>query len=202
MMKIKNIIFDFGEVLIGWNPRNLYRKHFETEEEMEYFLNEVCTAEWNQTLDAGLSFDEGIQQLLPLYPEYEKQIKAYKSEWEQMVTGEIIDNVSLITKLKSKYRLFGLTNWSSETFKIVRPLYSFFNDLEGIVVSGEEKIVKPDPKIYQLLFNRYNINANESLFIDDNKNNIDSANKLGLKTIHITKNTCLKSEMISLGVDL
>ena len=117
-----------------------------------------------------------------------------------MLGGTIDENVKLIKPLKKRYKLFGLTNWSAETLPIAIDRYSFFKDLDGIVVSGDEKIVKPDPKIYEVLLSRYNLDAESSLFIDDNADNIETANKMGFKTVHFTDKVNLehlfKSEKI------
>ena len=184
-MEIKNIIFDFGGVLIDWNPRYLYRNLFHDELEMEFFLEKICSPEWNFKLDAGRSFNEATKELANKFPQYDNEIRIYYSDWIKMIGGAIEENVALIGDLKDKYRLFGLTNWSAETFPKVFNHYPFFKELEGIVVSGTEKLVKPDARIYKLLLTRYGLIANESLFIDDNQENINAANKLGFKTIHL-----------------
>ncbi|PKQ61379.1 HAD family hydrolase [Labilibaculum manganireducens] len=199
-MKIKNIIFDFGGVLIDWNPRYLYRNVFQDEAEMEYFLKDVCSTEWNIRQDAGRPLNEATEELVKEIPQYEKEIRNYYSDWVKMVGGAIEENAALIKDLKDKYRLFGLTNWSAETFPIVFDQYPFFKELEGIVVSGTEKIIKPDARIYQLLLTRYGLTANESLFIDDNQENINAANRLGFKTIPLLKEVNLKDELERLGL--
>lgn len=199
-MKIKNIIFDFGGVLIDWNPRYLYQNIFHDEKEMEFFLREICSPEWNLQQDAGRSCKKATEELILKFPKYKNEIEQYYNRWTEMIGGEIIENVSLIGYLKDKYRLFGLTNWSLETFSIVYDKYPFFKELEGIVVSGKEKIVKPDLKIYNLLLTKYGLSANESLFIDDNKENIIAANKIGLRTIHLKTGTILKNEFQKLGI--
>ena len=199
-MKIKNIIFDFGGVLIDWNPRYLYRNVFQDEAEMEYFLKDVCSTEWNIKQDAGRSLNEATEELVKEIPQYEKEIRNYYSDWVKMVGGAIEENATLIKDLKDKYRLFGLTNWSAETFPIVFDQYPFFKELEGIVVSGTEKIIKPDARIYQLLLTRYGLTANESLFIDDNQENINAANRLGFNTIPLLKGVNLKDELERLGL--
>lgn len=199
-MEIKNIIFDFGGVLMDWNPRYFYRTIFSDENEMEFFLENICNHEWNLKQDAGRSFSDATKELVNKFPEYENEIRNYYSNWTEMIGGAIEENVVLIADLKPKYRLFGLTNWSAEAFPIVFNQYPFFKEFEGIVVSGTEKIVKPDAEIYKLLLNRYDLNANESLFIDDNEANIIAADKLGFQTIHLTEKVNLKNEFKKLGV--
>jgi 2-haloacid dehalogenase len=199
-MTIKNIIFDFGGVLIDWNPRYFYKDVFNDTKEMEYFLSDVWGPQWNMKHDAGLSFSEITHELKELHPEYENEIEMYQHNWEVMIRGEIPENTKLLNPLKSKYRLFGLTNWSVEAFPIVYHKYEFFKVFEGIVVSGEEKVVKPGKEIYQLLLNRYDLLENESLFIDDSLKNIETAKELGFSTIHINGIQSLKEQLISMGL--
>ena len=199
-MKIQNIIFDFGGVLIDWNPIYLYGNVFETEEEMKHFLENVCRYEWNVLQDAGRPLSEATTLLQKEHPEFSEQIAYYYGRWEEMLGGTIDENVKLIKPLKKRYKLYGLTNWSAETLPIAMERYSFFKDLDGIVVSGDEKIVKPNPKIYEILLDRYNLEAESSLFIDDNADNIETAKKIGFKTVHFTDGVnleqLLKSEKV------
>jgi len=199
-MNIKNIIFDFGGVLMDWDPRHMYRKVFETEEEMEYFLQTICTFEWNAQFDKGLDFQEGVDERIEKFPNYKKEIQMYKDRWIEMVSGDIPQNSQLIYELKGNYRLFGLTNWAADTFELVYQQYSFFKELEGIVVSGEEKVIKPDPAIFHILLDRYQIRSSESLFIDDNIDNIQVAKELGFETIWIQKSTNLREEFKKLKI--
>ena len=200
VMEIKNIVFDFGAVLIDWNPRYLYRFLFDNEDEMELFLQQVCNASWNMELDAGKLFDEAIRERIEKFPQYKKQILKYQSHWLEMIGGEIKQNTKLIGILNQNYQLYGLTNWSAETFPLVYNEYSFFKKLEGIVVSGEEQIVKPDERIFKLLLERYKLNAEETLFIDDNKDNVETANGLGFKSIHLDHGVNLSAELQKLGI--
>jgi 2-haloacid dehalogenase len=199
-MQIQNIIFDFGGVLIDWNPIYLYSNVFETEEEMNYFLENICRYDWDVLQDAGRPVLEATLLLQKKHPEFSKQISYYYGRWEEMLGGTIDENVKLIKPLKKRYKLYGLTNWSAETLPIAMEKYSFFKDLDGIVVSGDEKIVKPDPKIYEILLSRYNLDAESSLFIDDNADNIETAKKMGFKTVHFKDNVnleqLLKSEKV------
>jgi len=185
---INTIIFDFGKVLINWEPRNLYRKIFSDEKEMEYFLSDVCTMDWNEQQDAGRSWQNGIDLLVPQFPKYEKEINAYFDRWEEMLGGEISGTVEILKKLKDsgKYRLYGLTNWSAETFPIAVKQFEFLNWFDGILVSGDEGIKKPDPAIYELLLDRYNIDRDTAVFIDDSMRNVKAAKKIGIESIHFT----------------
>jgi len=199
-MAIKNIIFDFGGVLIDWNPRYFYKDVFTDIKEMEYFLSEVWSPQWNMKHDAGYSFSEITHELQELHPKYRNEIEMYQQNWQKMIKGEISENTELLNTLKSKYRLFGLTNWSAEAFPVIYPKYEFFKVFEGIIVSGEEKVVKPGKEIYQLMLNRYGLLAAESLFIDDNLKNIETANELGFSTIHINGTQSLEQILLDMGL--
>ncbi len=178
---VKNVVFDFGGVLIDWNQRYLYRKVFASEEEMEWFLANVCTSEWNARQDAGRPFAEGIAEAKAQYPQYSEQIEMFWSRWIEMVGGEIQENTDWLRRLKAEgYGIYGLTNWSAETLPQVMESYDFFSLFDGIVVSGEEHLLKPDPRIYRVLLNRYHLNPAECLFIDDNPQNVTAAKHIGM----------------------
>jgi len=200
MNNINTIIFDFGGVLIDWNPRYMYRDEFEESSEMEYFLNEVCTEDWNLQQDKGRSLSEGTRILQKKFPDHVVKIQLYYDRWEKMIKGHIHQNVTLLQKLKERYKLYGLTNWSAETFPIVFKRYSFFKLFDGIVISGEEKLIKPDKKIFELILERYHLEAKNSLFIDDNINNIQTAKEIGFVTIHVQEKTDLKTELHALDL--
>lgn len=184
MKEIKNIVFDFGGVLLDWNPRYFYRTFFWDENEMEHFLANICTDEWNAEQDRGRSFSEGVKLLQSQHPEYRNAIQLYSDKWEDMLKSELPDGVKLLRELKDcDYRIWGLTNWSAETIQIAYRKHDFFQLFDGIVVSGEEKLIKPDRRIYEVLLDRYKLNAEESVFIDDNHANIKTARELGFKAI-------------------
>ena len=184
MDSIRNIVFDFGGVLIDWNPRYLYRTYFNDDREMEYFLSNVCTGEWNAEHDRGRTFDEGVRLLEERFPQYSEAIRLYRDGWESMLNGEFPGTVALLIKLKKLgYGIYGLTNWSAETFPIALSKYPVLHRFDGIVVSGQEKLIKPDPKIFGILLERYGLNAGECIFIDDSPANIETAARLGFNTV-------------------
>ncbi len=196
MKQIKNIVFDFGGVLLDWNPRYFYRSFFWDENEMEHFLTNVCNDEWNAEQDKGRSFAEGVKLLQWQHPEYREAIALFASNWEDMLRGELTETVSLLRKLKNEgYGIYGLTNWSAETIQIVYRKYDFFKLFDGIVVSGEEKLIKPDKQIYNTLLERYHLKAEESVFIDDNPANIESAWELGFNVILFNKIMHVEEEL-------
>jgi 2-haloacid dehalogenase len=186
--------------LIDWNPRYMYRDEFEESSEMEHFLAKVCTDDWNLQQDKGRSLAEGTKVLQDKFPEHVVKIQLYYDQWEKMIKGSIPQNVRVLRKLKGKYKLYGLTNWSAETFPIVFKRFSFFQLFDGIVISGKEKMIKPDKKIFELMLDRYQLEAKNTLFIDDNINNIQAAKEIGFATIHVLEKTDLKSDLYALGL--
>lgn len=199
-MRIENIIFDFGRVLVDWNPRHLYRDYFAGENEMEHFLRTVCTDEWNVEQDCGRSLAEGTRILQEKFPQYHSLIEIYYGKWEVMLKSDISETVSLLYRLKEKYGIYGLTNWSAETITIAYARYPFFKDFDGIVVSAEEKVTKPDQRIYQILLERYHLTAESCLFIDDSLKNVVAARDLGMPAIHFISPEQLEADLIALSV--
>lgn len=198
---MKDIVFDLGGVLIDWNPRYLYKKIFSTDTEMEWFLTNVCTSQWNTQQDAGRSFEEGVELLSKKYPEYAFAINFYYTRWEEMLGGAIEGTVDILRELKGRHRhLYALSNWSAETFPIAKQKYDFLKWFDGIVVSGEEKLVKPDPQIYSRLLTRYNLRAPNCILIDDNQANISKAADLGFETILFTNPEDLRRILMSRSV--
>lgn len=202
MTKIDAIIFDLGGVLIDWNPRYLYRKIFKSEEEIDWFMNNICTSEWNDQQDAGRSFAEATEQLLKVFPEHEVPIKAWYGRWTETVGGAISGTVDVLREIrdKRKHRLYALTNWSAESFPWALENFEFLHWFEGIVVSGQEKTRKPFPVFYGILFDRYKVDPASTLFIDDNVRNIEAGKELGLQTVHFVSPEKLRQELRALGV--
>jgi 2-haloacid dehalogenase len=199
-MAIDTVIFDFGGVLIDWNPRHLFKKVFSDEQEMELFLKEICTDDWNVEQDRGRLLKEGTALLVEQYPEKAELIRMYYDRWPEMLNGTIEGTVDILKKLKHRYKIYGLTNWSAETFPIALERYDFFKLLDGIVVSGTEKLIKPGLEIFNLLIDRYNIVPRASVFIDDNVNNITAAKMRNFNVIHFKNPRQLRSELLAMGV--
>ncbi|MDM8002124.1 MAG: HAD family phosphatase [Bacteroidota bacterium] len=203
MSKIKTVVFDIGGVLIDWNPRHLFRKVFENEEEMEWFLANVCTYEWNLQQDGGKLFSVATAELQKKYPEYSDKIGLYYGRWEEMLDGEIKGTVEIFKRLKSAgMPLYALSNWSHEAFPVAYEKYDFMKDFDGLVVSGYEKLLKPDHAIYRVLMQRYGVNPEEAVYIDDNKPNADAAAELGFHAIHFSSPEQLRTELRSLGLEV
>jgi 2-haloacid dehalogenase len=194
---INTIIFDLGSVLVDWNPNYLYRKLITDEQEMQDFLANITTPDWNEEQDAGRSLQEGTDLLIQQHPQHEAHIRAFYDRWDEMLGDPIQGTIDLFRQLKEsgKYKIYALTNWSAETFPVALERYDFMRWFDGIVVSGAEKMRKPAPEFYQLLLDRYNVDPQEALFIDDNLRNILAAQKIGITSIHFTSPEQLKSEL-------
>ena len=183
----KVLVFDLGGVLIDWNPRYMYRKIMDNEDDIDTFLSEVCTSEWNLIQDAGRALAEATAERIALFPEKKSLIEAFYGRWEEMLGGEISETVEILRELKGKGEiLYALTNWSGETFPIALQRFDFLQWFKGTIVSGTEQLAKPDPTIFYLLLDRYGLQADNCLFIDDSKINIEAAGRIGFETHHFT----------------
>ena len=181
---IKNIIFDFGAVLVDWNPHHLYDSYFGDTTKAEWFLTEICPYEWNAQCDAGRPIKDITAERVALFPEWEKEIRMYFDHWVDMMGDPIPGMEELVRDYKQRgYGVWGLTNWSAETLPLVRDDYPVFKLLDGYVVSGQEKVVKPDARLYRILLERFGLKAEECVFIDDNPANTAGAEAVGIKGI-------------------
>lgn len=188
-MTIKNIVFDFGGVLFDWDPRYFYLDVFNGDKEKtEYFIENICTGTWNAQMDRGRSFAECIAELQAQFPQYKYEIGLYRQGWDTMLKGEIAEGVKLFKKIRDSraFPLYGLTNWSAETIGSAISRFDILSDLKGIVVSGQECRIKPEPEIYQALLKRYDLIPSECLFIDDKLENIEGARLQGMQGVQCT----------------
>ncbi|MGV3586954.1 MAG: HAD family hydrolase [Adhaeribacter sp.] len=199
---INTIIFDLAAVLIDWDPKYLYRKVFKTEEEVMYFLQNICTPDWNEEQDAGRTIAEAEEYLIAKFPEHKANIRAFYGRYPEMLGEEISGTVAILKKLREsqKYKLYALTNWSAETFPVALEKFSFLTWFEGIVVSGTEKDRKPFASFYQTLLNRYQINPTTAIFIDDNPRNVRGAEQVGISSIHFTSPEQLRQALQEKGI--
>jgi 2-haloacid dehalogenase len=196
-----NIVFDLGMVLIQWDPRNLYRKVFADADKMEWFLANVCTSEWNLAQDGGRSFDDGVKEATARYPEYAVEIAMYRDRWMEMVPGAIEGSVAILEELHAKgVPLYAITNWNGDTFRATRKRFAFLDLFRDIVVSGDEKLIKPDPAIFYLLAKRNDIDLAHSMFIDDSLKNVVGSEVVGMKGHHFTSPESLRVALQSHSV--
>jgi len=199
---INTIIFDLGNVLINWDPKILYNKLFSSEAETEHFLENICTLDWNEAQDAGRSLKEGTEVLVAQFPQHKQHIEVYYDRWEEMLNGAIEGSVEIFRQLKAsgKYKIYALTNWSAELFPVALQKFAFLSWFDGIVMSGDEGIRKPEAAFFQILFDRYNVKPEDAVFIDDNLRNVEASKKLGLNTVLFTSAEELEKELKDLGV--
>lgn len=205
-MKIEHIVFDLGGVLIDWNPRRLYEKIFHSDHAIDYFLDNITTSEWNEEQDAGRPIKTANEILINKYPEYTEEILAFYGRWEAEMLGGPIPGMTevldfFITSDKYK-KVVALTNWSAETFPYALKKFEFLNWFDGILVSGDENLKKPDPRIYQLLIARYNLIPKKTLFFDDSLRNIKAARESGINAIHFEQVDQLKAELVKYNIHI
>lgn len=198
MMPINTIIFDLGGVLIDWNPEYVFLKAFNHDKKKtEWFLNTICTSDWNENQDAGYPLEKATREKIDEFPEYETYIRMFYGQWEQMLGGAIEGSVNILdtlTKLGT-YKILALTNWSHETFPIAKKRFPFLEWFDGIVVSGEEKTRKPFDLIYNILLDRFSVTPQNALFIDDNLRNVKAAESLQINAIHFQSPKMLISQL-------
>jgi 2-haloacid dehalogenase len=202
---MNTIVFDLGGVLIDWNPEYVFLKEFRGDrEKMNWFFENICTSAWNEQQDAGYSLEQATLERIALFPEHERLIRMYYGEWEQMLGYELTETVEILNKLHQSpdYSIYALTNWSGETFPVALQKFFFLSWFEGIVVSGDEKLVKPDPAIYKLLLKRYDLDATSCVFIDDRADNVQAAVDLGFKGIQFLSGRQLHKELLDLNIKI
>jgi len=199
---IRAIVFDFGGVLLDWNPRYLYRKLFNGDSSrMGRFLTEIDFVGWNFQQDKGCPFAVAVAELSAQFPQYADLIKAYSERWEESIAGPIEATVDILQELKrAGYPLYGLSNWSLETYQRVRTKYPFFKLFETILVSGEVQLAKPDPRLFTLFLERIGRLAEECLLIDDSHVNIEAAQQMGFSTIQFESSSQLEQDLQRLGI--
>ncbi len=191
------VLFDLGGVLVDWNPRYLYSRHFGGDDAaMEDFLARICAPDWNLEMDAGKPFAVAVAERQQLYPQHAELIALWQEGWPHMLRGPIEESVALLDALRARgHRLLALTNWSAETFPIARARFPFLGWFEAIVVSGEENLAKPDPRIFQLTIERHGLEPRRTLFIDDSPRNVEAARALGLSAVQFRGPDTLRADL-------
>ncbi|WP_448192017.1 HAD family hydrolase [Azospirillum sp. sgz301742] len=201
-MSVHTVVFDIGNVLIEWDPRHLYRQYFDDQDAlMEHFLDNVCTPAWNLEQDRGRPWDEAVAVLAAEYPECSELIRAYHERWQDMVVGEIPGSAEILTELKERgVPLYALSNFSREKYLEARQRFASFDLFDGVVVSGEVGLVKPDPAIWRLLLERYGLDPSGVLYIDDLAGNVAVAESLGMTTHHFSGAAKLRADLEGRGL--
>jgi 2-haloacid dehalogenase len=197
------VVFDIGNVLILWDPRNLYRRLIPDPAEMERFLAEVCTDAWNLEQDRGRLWAEAVAERVALHPQHEVLIRAYDERWNEMVPGEVPGTPAILERLLGAgVPVFAITNFSTEKFALAQARFPFLTRFRDVVVSGEERLVKPDPAIYRVLLERNGLQAGQCLFIDDSERNVKAARALGMHAHHFQSAAALEAELRRCGFPL
>lgn len=195
------VIFDLGGVLLDWNPRYLYRKLIADEAACERFLTEVCHHDWNVRQDAGRSFAEAEAEAIARHPDKADLIRAWLRRFDEMIPHAIQGTVDILERLHARgIPLYALTNFSGETFRPTRTRFPFFQRFRGIVVSGDEKMLKPEERIYRLLCERYGVDPKEAVFIDDSLKNAEGATAIGIHGIHFRGPDSLARDLAEIGL--
>jgi 2-haloacid dehalogenase len=196
-----NVVFDIGNVLVHWEPRALYRKIFASEDEVEWFIANVCNSDWNLEQDRGRSFAEAVREATARFPEHADAIAAYDLRWHETMPGPIDGTVGILEELRQRGTpLYAITNFNQDKFRETVERFAFLRTFRDIVVSGDERLLKPDPAIYRVLLERNGIDAAACVFIDDSEKNVRGAEAVGMKAIHFTTPQALRADLAGIGL--
>ncbi|MFN3892727.1 MAG: HAD family hydrolase [Beijerinckiaceae bacterium] len=194
-------VFDIGNVLVRWDMRFLFEKVIPDRRELDAFLGNVCTMEWHGALDAGATFASAIAQLSARFPEYADFIALYDPRWQETISGPIAESVQVLEDLRAAgVPTYAITNFPAEKFDETCALYPYLAGFRGVIVSGRERITKPDPAIFHLLLERYRLSAADCVFIDDNPANVAAAQSVGFTALLFTMPAALRAELRALGL--
>ncbi|MBX2854058.1 MAG: HAD family phosphatase [Rhodobacteraceae bacterium] len=198
---IDTVVFDVGNVLLRWDPRLLLRKLLPDEDAVAHFFAEVCPQSWNERHDAGLPWAEGVAEAVGRHPELADVIQAYRSRWLETLDGAIESSVTLLKALKAAdVPVYAITNYSTEKWTESQPHFPFLESFDGAVVSAHEGVIKPDPRIYQILFDRYGVDPARAVFIDDSPRNIAASEALGMRAVLFTEGIDLPEALRAAGL--
>jgi 2-haloacid dehalogenase len=201
MPAIDTVVFDIGNVFLRWDPRHLYRKLFDDEVRMEWFLENVCTPAWNIEQDRGRPFAEAVSALVTEHPDWAEAIRAYDERWSEMVPGEVEGTRALLARLQAKgVPTYAITNFSREKFAHARQRFPFLDSFKGVVVSAHERLLKPDAAIYRLFIERYGRQPQRCLFIDDSPANVEGALAVGMNAVRFQDAATLEGELVHHGL--
>jgi 2-haloacid dehalogenase len=195
------VVFDIGGVLLDWDPHYLFRKLIEDDDERRWFLTEICTPAWNAKQDGGRTWAEATTELSEQFPEHASLIDAYDKRWEEMISGAILGTVDVVSDLRSAgVPTFALTNFSAEKWEIAKDRWEFLTGFDGAVVSGAEKMTKPDPRIYRILLDRYSLDPSRTFYTDDLRENVDAARAAGIDAEVFVDPVRLRQQLVDRGV--
>lgn len=197
------VVFDVGNVLVRWDPRLLYRDLIPDPERLDWFMQNVCTAAWNIEQDRGRSWADAVALLVSQHPEWEREIRAYDERWHESIPGIVEDSVAVLTELKGRGdKVYAITNFSREKWAECLIRFPFLQSFDGVIVSAHERLIKPDPAIFELLMQRYDLAAGDCIFVDDSARNVAAAGALGMQTVHFVEPIDLRSALRERGLTL
>ena len=200
-MPSEAVVFDLGGVLIDWDPRYLYRKLLRDETAVEEFLATVATPEWNAEQDRGRPFADAVAELAARHPAKAAAIAAYHDRWPEMLGGDIPGTVALLAELRAAgVPVYALSNWSAETFPLARERFPFLAWFDGLMISGEERVAKPDRRIFELLLDRFGLTPAATVFVDDADANVRAARAVGLDAVLFRDAAQLRRELAARGL--
>ena len=195
------VVFDIGNVLLRWNPRNLYRNVFDDDERMERFLATALAMDFVSHTDIAEDFAGALEARAKSFPEFAEELRMFRPRWIETLGGPIEENVALLRRLRTSGKpVYALSNFARETFALAERHHDFLSEFDERVISGHVGVVKPDQRIYEILFERVGRRPNELLFIDDSAANVRAAEALGMPTIHFTPGVDLENELVTRGV--
>jgi 2-haloacid dehalogenase len=193
------VVFDLGGVLIDWSPYHLYRKLFDSDDEIARFLDEIDIYNWLLGVDADQPFQQGVAELSARLPQYAELIEAYWHRWAETLNGVFDDSLAVVSELKAREMpLYVISNWSSETWHHATERFAFLDCFDGLVISGLEGVAKPDPEIFRRACDRYKLTPEHTVFIDDLAANVESARALGFHGLHFTGAAALRRQLAAL----
>jgi 2-haloacid dehalogenase/putative hydrolase of the HAD superfamily len=195
------LLWDVGNVIVRWDPRTLYAKIFKEPADLDRFLSHVGTLDWHAATDRGVTFAENIAALSARHPHHAEHIAAWWDRWPEMFSGTISETESVIEDLAARgVPQFGLTNMSSESWPGVKAMSPAFRHFRDTVVSAEERVIKPDPCIFEIVLARTGLAAGDLLFVDDSAANIAAAAAMGFHTHRFTDPAALRPSIERFGL--
>jgi epoxide hydrolase-like predicted phosphatase len=200
-MNIKNVIFDFERVFIKWEPFNIFKKYLKSKLEMDRLLVEINHQQISNDSDMGKdTFSNLIQKAAKNLPQYKDMLLDYDINWLDTIS-EVQGTVELAIDLKKAgYKIYGLSNFSTDKITDIYSTFDFHKHLDGMIVSAFVKVMKPDPEIYNLLCEKYNIKAQECIFFDDRQINVDGAKAVGMQAFVFTTPQKAREDLQTLGI--
>jgi 2-haloacid dehalogenase len=194
------VVFDIGNVLLRWDRRNLFRNHFDDEARMERFLATALSMDFVSHTDTAPEFGGAVEARAKDFPEFAEELRLFRERWIETIGGPIEENVALLRRLKAAGRpVHALSNFAAETFALVEAQYDFLSEFDTRVISGHVGVVKPDPLIFEILFQRVGRPASDLLFIDDSAANVRASEAVGMPAIHFRPGVDLEEELAARG---